>query len=43
MEAIGRLFQLDNTIGRVVGDIGVYGSGGIYALLWLADKVELAT
>ena len=43
MQAIGRLFQLGNTIGRMVGDIGVYGSGGTYALLWLADKVELVT
>ena len=27
-EAIGRLFQLGNTIGRTPGDIGMYGSGG---------------
>lgn len=43
MEAVGRLFQLGNTIGRMGGDIGIYGCGGTYALLWLADKVEVVT
>lgn len=43
MEAIGRLFQLGNTIGRAPGDIGVYGAGGTMALLWLASKVEIWT
>lgn len=43
MEAIGRLFQLGNTIGRSPGDIGVYGSGGTMAVLWLARRVEVWT
>ena len=43
MEAIGRLFQLGNTIGRTPGDIGHYGSGGTMALLWLASKVTVWT
>lgn len=43
MEAIGRLFQLGNTIGRSPGDIGFYGSGGTMAILWLSRKVEVWT
>jgi hypothetical protein len=43
MEQLGRLFQLGNTIGRVPGDIGIYGSGGTMALLWLARKVAIWT
>jgi hypothetical protein len=43
MDAIGRLFQLGNTIGRAVGDIGEYGSGGTMALLWLGPKVRIWT
>ena len=41
MELIGRLFQLGNTIGRFPGDIGLYGSGGTMALLWLASVVDV--
>jgi hypothetical protein len=41
MEAIGRLFQLGNTIGLSPGDIGTYGSGGTMAILWLPSKVEV--
>ena len=43
MEAIGRLFQLGNTIGRSPGDIGMYGSGGTMAILWLASRVDIWT
>jgi hypothetical protein len=43
MQAIGRLFQLGNTIGRAPGDIGNYGSGGTMALLWLSRKVAVLT
>jgi hypothetical protein len=43
MEAVGRLFQLGNTIGRAPGDIGMYGSGGTMAILWLAHNVEVWT
>ena len=41
MESIGRLFQLGNTIGRCPGDIGLYGSGGTMAVLWLASGVDV--
>jgi hypothetical protein len=41
MESIGRLFQLGNTIGRCPGDIGLYGSGGTMAILWLASVVDV--
>lgn len=41
MDHLGRLFQLGNTIGRAVGDIGLYGSGGTMALLWLANSVDI--
>jgi hypothetical protein len=43
MESIGRLFQLGNTIGRSPGDIGMYGSGGTMALLWLGQTVDVWT
>jgi hypothetical protein len=43
METVGRLFQLGNTIGRTPGDIGLYGSGGTMALLWLARRVSIWT
>jgi len=43
MPSIGRLFQLGNTIGRSPGDIGLYGSGGTMAILWLADTVTVMT
>lgn len=41
MDNLARLFQLGNTIGRAIGDIGVYGSGGTMALLWLANSVDI--
>jgi len=41
MDSIGRLFQLGNTIGVSPNDIGLYGSGGTKALLWLAEIVEI--
>ena len=41
MDNLGRLFQLGNTIGRAIGDIGLYGSGGTMALLWLANRVDI--
>lgn len=37
------LFQLGNTIGRVVGDIGEFGSGGTMALIWLGQKASVWT
>ena len=43
MPSIGRLFQLGNTIGRAPGDIGLYGSGGTMAILWLGDSVGVWT
>ena len=43
MDAIGRLFQQGNTIGRSVGDIGLNGAGGTKAVLWLASHVEIWT
>jgi hypothetical protein len=41
MDDIGRLFQLGNTIGRSINDIGIYGSGGTKALLWLGRVVDV--
>ena len=41
MNAIGQLFKLGDTIGRTPGDIGEYGSGGTWALLWLANVVDI--
>lgn len=43
MSNIGRLFQLGNTIGRSPGDIGLYGSGGTMALLWLGESAQVFT
>ena len=43
MDAIGRLFQLGNTIGRAIGDIGEYGSGGTKAIMWLSSSVSIWT
>jgi hypothetical protein len=43
MDAIGRLFQHGNSIGRSIGDIGEYGAGGTKALLWLASRVSIWT
>ena len=43
MDAIGRLFQHGNTIGRAIGDIGFYGAGGTKALLWLSSQVNIWT
>lgn len=43
MDEIGRLFQLGNTIGKSIGDIGRYGSGGTMALLWLGKKISIWT
>lgn len=43
MDSVGRLFQLGNAIGRAPGDIGLYGSGGTMALIWLADRVRIWT
>lgn len=40
---IVRVFQLGNAIGMAPGDIGLYGSGGTMALLWLADVVKVWT
>jgi hypothetical protein len=41
VDQLHRVVQLGNTIGRGIGDIGLYGSGGSMALLWLADKVDV--
>jgi hypothetical protein len=38
---IGDLFRLGETVGRGVGDIGIFGYGGKYANLWLASKVSV--
>jgi hypothetical protein len=43
MSAIGRLFQLGSSPVRAVGDIGNYGYGGSYALLWLGRRIEIWT
>jgi Histidine kinase-, DNA gyrase B-, and HSP90-like ATPase len=43
MDAIGRLFQHGNTIGRAIGDIGFYGAGGTKAILWMASRVQIWT
>ena len=43
MDAIGRLFQHGNTIGRAIGDIGFYGAGGTKAILWMASHVQIWT
>lgn len=43
MDAVGRLFQLGNTIGRSPGDIGLYGQGGTLAILWLPQEVKVYT
>jgi hypothetical protein len=43
MDNVTRLFQLGNTVGRSVGDIGQYGSGGTWALLWLAQRASVWT
>jgi histidine kinase/DNA gyrase B/HSP90-like ATPase len=43
MDAIGRLFQHGNTIGRAIGDIGFYGAGGTKAILWIASHVQIWT
>ena len=43
MDAIGRIFQLGNTIGRSPNDIGRYGSGGTMAVLWLSSRVQVWT
>lgn len=43
MSAIGRLFQLGSAPVRAPGDIGNYGYGGSFAVLWLARKVEVFT
>jgi hypothetical protein len=43
MDDISRLFQLGNTIGRSINDIGIYGSGGTKALLWLGQTVSIWT
>src|SRR5215831_1043028 len=42
-DAIGRLFQHGNTIGRAIGDIGLYGAGGTKAILWMASHVQIWT
>jgi hypothetical protein len=38
---IGDLFRLGETVGRGIGDIGIFGCGGKYANLWLASKVSV--
>lgn len=43
MDAVGRLFQLGNTIGRGPGDIGIYGYGGTQALIWAPSIAEVTT
>ncbi|MDP2619523.1 MAG: ATP-binding protein, partial [Hyphomicrobiales bacterium] len=43
MQAVGMLFQLGDTIGRSVGDIGHYGSGGTMAILWFPSVVDVWT
>ena len=43
MTAIGRLFQLGSAAVRAPGDIGNYGYGGSYGILWLARRVEIWT
>ena len=43
IDDLTRLFQLGNTIGRGVGDIGEYGSGGTMALIWLGRRVHVWT
>src|SRR5262245_1872026 len=43
MDAIGRLFQHGNTIGRAIDDIGFYGAGGTKAILWVASHVQIWT
>jgi hypothetical protein len=43
MDAIGRLFQHGNTIGRAIGDIGFYGAGGTKAILWMASDIQIWT
>jgi hypothetical protein len=43
MDHVGRLFCLGDTIGRAIGDIGEYGSGGTMAILWLATSVDVCT
>ena len=43
MEAIGRLFQLGSAPVRAPGDIGNYGFGGSFAVLWLARQVNIWT
>jgi hypothetical protein len=40
---IGRLFRLGETIGRMVGDIGIYGAGGTRAIVWLPSVVRVTT
>src|SRR6476646_9210170 len=37
----GGCFSFCNTIGRSPGDIGLYGSGGTMAILWLARVVDV--
>lgn len=43
IDDLTRLFQLGNTIGRGIGDIGEYGSGGTMALIWLGRRVHVWT
>ena len=40
---VGKLFRFGDAIGRTPGDIGLYGSGGTMAILWLAEKVTVWT
>lgn len=43
MTHIGELFGLGKGLGLTPGDIGLYGSGGTMAVLWLAHKVTVAS
>lgn len=43
MDALHRLFKLGDTVGRSPGDIGEYGAGGTWALIWLARSVSVWT
>ena len=40
---VGKLFRFGDAIGRTPGDIGLYGSGGTMAILWLAEEVKVWT
>lgn len=43
MKQIGLLFKLGAGVGAFKDDIGFYGSGGTYALVWLAHSASVIT